>query len=41
MGLVIKDNNGGFRINLSLLSKTAQYFQNALEDSKTYSIGAM
>lgn len=41
MGLVVKDNNGGFRINLGLLSKTAQYFQEALEKSKAYSIGAM
>ena len=41
IGLVIKDNNGGFRINLSLLTKTAQYFQNSIEEVKAYSIGAM
>lgn len=41
MGLVIKDNNGGFRINLSMLNRVAQYFQDALEKAKAYSIGAM
>lgn len=41
MGLIIKDNNGGFRINLNLLNKTYQCFQTTLEGAKAYSIGAM
>ena len=41
MGLIIKDNNGGFRINLDLLNKTVQYFQNTLEHAKTYSMGTI